>query len=254
MAKLDADQIARFHEQGVLFLEGLMAAGDLEPVKREIDASIDRAAAAMVSAAKIEDACAWAPFDTRLAALAAQAPEAAHIPYRPDFGGPAYFDFLRHDKILDVAESVLGPELCCHPAHRVRAKLPERLAYAGLKRVPWHQDSVYLAPACDEHLIITVWVALTASTRENGCLKVVPGGHAGGIIGHRIDCRFHHPDTPSGAVTRRGFVARSRANPEAELTSFESFKGLRDAVKPPPATWHRWPVSAAPAVMNTADG
>jgi ectoine hydroxylase-related dioxygenase (phytanoyl-CoA dioxygenase family) len=42
---------------------------------------------------------------------------------------------------------------------------------------PWHQDGHYwpIRPLAN----CTVWVALEPSTRENGCLRVVPGSHAG---------------------------------------------------------------------------
>ena len=42
---------------------------------------------------------------------------------------------------------------------------------------PWHQDGHYwpIRPLAN----CTVWVALEPSTVENGCLRVIPGSHAG---------------------------------------------------------------------------
>jgi ectoine hydroxylase-related dioxygenase (phytanoyl-CoA dioxygenase family) len=45
---------------------------------------------------------------------------------------------------------------------------------------PWHQDGHYwpIRPLAT----CTVWVALEASTVENGCLRVIPRSHAGRVL------------------------------------------------------------------------
>jgi ectoine hydroxylase-related dioxygenase (phytanoyl-CoA dioxygenase family) len=47
----------------------------------------------------------------------------------------------------------------------------------------WHQDGVYsgwyLTPS------VSAWVALSDSTIENGCMRVVPGSHRSGRFEHR---------------------------------------------------------------------
>jgi ectoine hydroxylase-related dioxygenase (phytanoyl-CoA dioxygenase family) len=48
----------------------------------------------------------------------------------------------------------------------------------------WHQDIVALLPDADETTIVTVWVALTDASIENGCLVSVPGSH-------RLGCQVH---------------------------------------------------------------
>jgi len=51
--------------------------------------------------------------------------------------------------------------------------------------VPMHQDGSYLAS--EPQSVIGLWLALQDSSTENGCMYVLPGGHAGGI--HR---KFKH--------------------------------------------------------------
>src|SRR5690606_40345277 len=48
--------------------------------------------------------------------------------------------------------------------------------------VSWHQDLTYwgLEPAD----IVTAWVALSPSTPESGCMRVVPGTHTQDVIPH----------------------------------------------------------------------
>jgi ectoine hydroxylase-related dioxygenase (phytanoyl-CoA dioxygenase family) len=45
---------------------------------------------------------------------------------------------------------------------------------------PWHQDWPYWEGSHK----FSVWIALDAATRENGCLKVVPGSHRRGEMAH----------------------------------------------------------------------
>ena len=46
----------------------------------------------------------------------------------------------------------------------------------------WHQDSTYWGLDPDD--VITAWVAFSQSNLESGCMKVIPGTHAGTQIPH----------------------------------------------------------------------
>jgi len=89
---------------------------------------------------------------------------------------PDLFDLVCNPAIVDRVEEVLGPDILCwsagffsKPAH-------------DPSFVSWHQDLTYwgLEPAD----IITAWVALTPSTPGSGCMRVVPGSHHQGQLGH----------------------------------------------------------------------
>ena len=71
------------------------------------------------------------------------------------------------DRLLDVAEQFLGPDLGLFASHYI-AKPP----YTG-KAVPWHQDGSYWP--LDPMRVITFWLSFDLSNEENGCLKVIPG-------------------------------------------------------------------------------
>lgn len=76
--------------------------------------------------------------------------------------------------ILDAIESLLGPDFLVHSASIFSKGANSR------DQVDWHQDGSYWdlsAPA-----VISAWVALTDSTPDNGCLRVVPGSHRQGLV------------------------------------------------------------------------
>jgi hypothetical protein len=78
-------------------------------------------------------------------------------------------DLIRHPKILDAVEDVLGPDLLCWSA-QFFAKNAHDPSY-----VSWHQDGTYWGLSSPD--VMTAWVALTPSVPENGCMQVVPGTH-----------------------------------------------------------------------------
>ena len=85
-------------------------------------------------------------------------------------------DLVRHPKILDAVETLIGPDILVFHT-TVWLKEP-----GGDKFVPWHQDATYFGLTPFEH--VTAWAALTPSTLENGCVQVLPGGHRNGQRGH----------------------------------------------------------------------
>ncbi len=76
---------------------------------------------------------------------------------------------VRDPRIVDAVESLLGPNLFCWSA-QFFAKPAGDAAY-----VSWHQDATYWGLSTPD--VATAWVALTPSTRESGCMQVVPGTH-----------------------------------------------------------------------------
>ena len=103
---------------------------------------------------------------------------------------PGYFELLSNTKILDVVETLIGPEIFANPVYNVRPKVP-RVA-AG--EVPWHQDKSYW-PGARSNPVITVWIALVDATMDNGCLRVIPRTQHEGVGGY-------HFETYSGTAYR----------------------------------------------------
>jgi hypothetical protein len=90
---------------------------------------------------------------------------------------PFVDELVRRASIVDAVESVLGPDVMVWAAEFFikEARSP--------KFVSWHQDLTYwgLSDAAE----VTAWVALSEATVANGCMRMIPGSHAGGIVPHR---------------------------------------------------------------------
>lgn len=93
---------------------------------------------------------------------------------------PPFDAIVRRPQILDVVESLLGPDLDLFLSQFI-FKWPE--AYGQ----PWHQDSFYFPFEPDRQ--VGVWVAANRATVENGCLWVLPGSHVEAVHEHVADDR-----------------------------------------------------------------
>jgi ectoine hydroxylase-related dioxygenase (phytanoyl-CoA dioxygenase family) len=82
---------------------------------------------------------------------------------------PWISDLIHNPKLLDAVEDVLGPNILCWNTQFFAKKAHDP------RFVSWHQDSTYYGLSSNE--VVTAWVALTPSRRENGCMRVVPGSH-----------------------------------------------------------------------------
>ncbi|MET0146833.1 MAG: phytanoyl-CoA dioxygenase family protein [Ilumatobacteraceae bacterium] len=120
-------------------------------------------------------------------------------PDTPLHVGPAMFAALRDERLLDVVEAFVGPEIYCNPVQHIRMKLPAGVARDGdhgaLLRVPWHQDQGVVLPEADATATLTVWMPLTPATVDNGCLHVIPGSHRRGLVTH---CALSSSSNPGG--------------------------------------------------------
>lgn len=103
----------------------------------------------------------------------------------PHFRDPRLLEFLLSDEVLDLVEPIIGPNIMLWSSHFI-CKDP----YTG-RATPWHEDSAYWKDRLDRHEeIVTVWLALDRSTRENGCMRVIPGSQRNGFSNYvEVDSR-----------------------------------------------------------------
>jgi phytanoyl-CoA hydroxylase len=119
---------------------------------------------------------------------------------------PGFFQFLTCQRLLDVVEDVVGPEVFCNPVQHLRLKLPRQIRPEGAgfltATVPLHQDIGVVAAEADGSHILTVWAPLNAATKDNGCLEVIPGSHRNLLLSHCMQTATSQYGVPE-EITRK---------------------------------------------------
>ena len=84
-------------------------------------------------------------------------------------GHDAFLNIAHDPNLLDAVEAVLGPDIILWGCHAFCKPGGDGL------EVPWHQDGHYwpIRPLST----CTVWIAIDASDKDNGCLRVLPDSH-----------------------------------------------------------------------------
>lgn len=94
----------------------------------------------------------------------------------PHWEDPRLLDFLLSADVLDLVQPLIGPDIMLWSSHFI-SKEPR----TG-RATPWHEDSAYWQGRLDRYdSIVTVWLSLDGSDRDNGCMRVIPGTHRGGF-------------------------------------------------------------------------
>jgi non-haem Fe2+, alpha-ketoglutarate-dependent halogenase len=77
------------------------------------------------------------------------------------------YEIASHPNVLDAVEGAIGPNILVWGSDWF-VKFPHDAAF-----ISWHQDGAYwgLKPP----KVTTAWIALSSSTPENGCMRVMPG-------------------------------------------------------------------------------
>ena len=198
---LSPSQIDQFNRDGYLIVEDVFSQQDtLGPVRAEYQALLTTLISDWVSEGRMDSLPAVADFYTQLK-LAYQAgcdwfqpldislPGDRITPQTPMHFGPAVFNLLTDPRLLDCVESLLGPELTSNPIQHVRLKPPAPMlnqdeVRAHITRTDWHQDRGVAHAEADQTQMVTVWIAVTDATVDNGCLQVIPKTADQGLLPH----------------------------------------------------------------------
>ena len=138
-----AEQAAFYREQGYLKFGRIFTQAEMETLGAHVDAMI-----------------AALPEGKR--------PEEMDVPH---FQDPGLFRYLADPRVLDVIESLIGPDIVLWSSHFIAKPQGDG------KAVPWHTDGAYWGGRLIPMEVITLWLAVDASTVENGCMRVIPGSH-----------------------------------------------------------------------------
>ena len=144
---------------------------------------------------------AWAKIDREIIGPGAGDPDLDYHDRHLDSG--TVCGICRRPELTDRVASLLGPDLMIWRSN-FQVKQPAALAKGDARnytKVPWHQDGAYydLQP----QVLVSAWIALTHSTEENGCLRVVGGSHLQ-TFAHDVDPGRYEFDrsVPEDAIDR----------------------------------------------------
>lgn len=93
-------------------------------------------------------------------------------------GDKAWMAYSDDPSVLDMVEQLIGPDIILWGTN-----LFHKPAGTG-RRIPFHRDGRYWP--IEPLATVTVWVAIEASTVDNGCLRVIPGSHRAGRVGEHF--------------------------------------------------------------------
>ena len=181
MKSLTRTQIEFLKENGYLVIEDAIGHNYLDAVIADLEHEIDSRARELHETKELSDLYAELPFATRLAKISQETPKLAVSIWNGILHSPGIFRLITAEPILDVMEDILGDEIIASSVYRLRPKIPN----FGYGEVPWHQDSAYFEPYCDDILILTAWIPLVDADEDNGCMWVIPGSHKKPVVEHR---------------------------------------------------------------------
>lgn len=287
---ISKSQIETFRNQGYLVVEDLLDHETLAAIHQEYSVLMDQLYENWWKEGKLKKAPDnlnfwekldlayqggfdwYQPFDISLPHTGISDSTPMHI-------GPAVFAMATQKNILDMVELLIGSEITSNPIQHVRIKPPQRAVPSSENRAhviatDWHQDMGVTLQEADKTEFVTVWLAITDATIENGCLQVASGNYdqmlphcsktqvgiadefipsenavptpvkAGGAVifhpltphsslanksdGYRwsFDLRYNVTGQATGRSQFPEFVARSKSNPESELSDWRVWKKM----------------------------
>ncbi len=199
---LTETQIGFFEDEGYLLVPEVLDTSDLAPVRAEYESALGRAATDLHQRGLLSDIRADLPFEERYVSIVSECPDVysylgISLPLSNEptdaarcrvHTGAELFKLLRHPKVLDVVESIVGPEILSNPVQQARIKPPigtlqgDIAGYSNVGSTTWHQDFGAVMDDAADTEMLTVWIAITDVPQEMGCLVVIPRSHQRGEL------------------------------------------------------------------------
>ncbi len=222
---MNQEQLRFFEEEGYLVVEGVIDQKTvLDPVRQEYSELMDRLYDAWHAEGKVPTPDRMSFDDKLLTAYRAGCdwfqPMDISLPANeitnetPFHFGPAVFNLLTCPSVLDIVQSLIGSEITSNPIQHVRIKPPavdlrDGEARAHITKTDWHQDQGVTHESADKTNLVTVWIAVSDATEENGCLEVQPRGHLEGLIPHCNKTQIGIPDSLVDRKTAEALPVKS---------------------------------------------
>ncbi|XP_059138648.1 uncharacterized protein LOC131927013 [Physella acuta] len=185
--QLEESLIREFFEKGYLLVPKFFTEEELEPCRKAIERLVGGLAQLLYDGRKIKNLYKEHDLFHRLTYIEKEFPGAniiLHKQGKPNEAHEAFHKLWSNERLLNVIEQLIGPEIAGHPVWNLRTKTPDNEATT----VPWHQDSAYLDNDSYNVLQPTAWIPFVDTDEENGCMEVISGGHLAGKVARHTCC------------------------------------------------------------------
>lgn len=170
---LTQKQVDQYNRDGFIAVKGVFTPDEVKELQNVTDEFVEKSR---------EVATHTEVFDVDLkAGHSAETPKLRRIK-DPHKHHAAYNRAMRNEKLLDIIEDLIGPDIRHHHT-KLNNKAP-----GGGAQVEWHTDWGFYPATNDD--ILEIGVAIDPMTIENGALMVVPGSHKGPAYDHHEDGVF----------------------------------------------------------------
>ncbi|KAL5022720.1 hypothetical protein ScPMuIL_001875 [Solemya velum] len=182
--QLSEEDLRKYFEDGYVVVKDVFTNEQLDACKDAINHKVEQLAHTLFDAGKIKNLYSDHGFNDRLTLIEQEFPGANILLHKKGAIPEAFRRLWTSEKLLNIAEQLIGPDIMGHPVWNLRTKTPNSEATT----VPLHQDVAYLDTDSYKVHQPTAWAPLLDSTEQNGCLEVAHRGHKTGKVGEHLGC------------------------------------------------------------------
>lgn len=170
---LTKEQKLKYEKDGYLVIEDVFDAAKVKKLSEAADEFVLRAATMTESDGNYN--LEWKDNSSKPVLKRVNLPSVVH---------PVFEDIHHDKKLLDIVSDLIGPSIRYIQHDCLFLNYPDR----GGCPIKWHQDWVFW-PHTNQSLV-TGFLSIDDSRRENGCLQVIPGSHKGPLYNHHDEDKF----------------------------------------------------------------
>ena len=173
----------QFCQDGYLLIENFLSVIDLDPIIEDIQERIENTLKRKRLSSE-KTTTPNADFEKRLYWLENQIEDGFFV--RQSVTGKhlktsGLLQLASNNRILDLVETLIGPEILFHPQYNIQAKMP----FERGSQIPWHQDLWFLDREAEATPMANLWIPLVNATLDNGCLELIQGSQSHGLKNHQ---------------------------------------------------------------------
>ncbi|KAL5011309.1 hypothetical protein ScPMuIL_009860 [Solemya velum] len=182
--QLAEEKIKQFFDEGFLVVEDFFTPEELQPCRDAIEKMVDVLADKLYKAGKVKNLYKDSGLFQRLTMLEKEFQGANILLFKHQKMPEEFRNLWCNERILNLIEQIIGPDISGHPVWNMRTKTP----LSAATNIPWHQDSGYFSNESYDHMVPTAWIPFLDATEENGCMVMARYGHKKGKVADHTCC------------------------------------------------------------------